>query len=249
MLCAGAEPAHVAERLRAARRSPRASVIDSQGGVAYFEPMAGLLRRPIRYRYYNATIILIVLCVIVFLIGFIDRRGLLTYLYLIPAYVLQAGYWWMVVTYLFVHSGWAHIFFNMLALFIFGIQLERRMGSTEFLLFYFFAGIGAGISTVLINSATGQGMVPVVGASGAIYGLLLAYASFFPDARIYVFGILPIRAPLLVVIYAGIEIFSTFTGFQAGVAHLAHLAGLAFGYLYLVVRFGMNPVSIFLRRR
>lgn len=211
--------------------------------------MEGFLRRPIRYRYYNATIILVVMCVLVFLVGLIDRRGIIIYLALIPDYVLQAGAWWQVVTYLFVHSGWSHIFFNMLALFLFGIQLERRMGSTEFLLFYFFTGIGAVVSTVLINAATGQGMVPVVGASGAIFGLLLAYASFFPDARIYVFGILPIRAPLLVVVYAAIEIFSTFTGFQSGVAHLAHLAGLAFGYLYLVVRFGMNPVSIFLRNR
>jgi membrane associated rhomboid family serine protease len=166
-----------------------------------------------------------------------------------PALVLQAGAWWQLVTYLFVHSGWTHIFFNMLALYLFGIQLERRMGSTEFLIFYFFCGIGAGLATVFINSAMGMSGVPVVGASGAIYGLLLAFAAFFPDARIFIFGILPIRAPLAVAAYAGIEIVSQVLNPMSGVAHLAHLAGLAFSWLYLVVRFRINPISAFFRRR
>jgi membrane associated rhomboid family serine protease len=211
--------------------------------------MASFLRRPLRYRYYSATIILIVVNVLIFLFGYVDRSRALVYLYLIPDYVLQAGAWWQVVTYMFVHASWGHIFFNMLALFLFGIQLEQRMGSTEFLLYYFTCGIGAGIATVLINSATGQGMIPVVGASGAIFALLLAFAAFFPDARIFIFGILPIRAPVAVAAYAGIEIVSQFTNFQSGVAHLTHLAGLAFGYLYLVVRYGMNPMAIFFHRR
>jgi membrane associated rhomboid family serine protease len=211
--------------------------------------MASVLRRPLRYRYYNATIILIVLCVLVFLFGYVDRGGRLVYLYLIPNYVLQAGAWWQVLTYMFVHGSWSHIFFNMLALFLFGIQLERHMGSTEFLLYYFVCGIGAGIFTVLVNSATGQGNIPVVGASGAIYALLLGFAAFFPDARIFIFGIIPIRAPVAVAVYAGIEIVSQFTNFQSGVAHLTHLAGLAFGYLYLVVRYGINPIALFFRRK
>jgi membrane associated rhomboid family serine protease len=211
--------------------------------------MASILRRPLRYRYYNATIILIVACILVFLFGYVDRSRRLVYLYLIPDYVLQAGAWWQVLTYMFVHGSWSHIFFNMLALFLFGIQLEKRMGSTEFLLYYFVTGIGAGIATVFINSATGQGMIPVVGASGAIFALLLAFAAFFPDARIFIFGILPIRAPVAVAAYAGIEIVSQFTNFQSGVAHLTHLAGLGFGYLYLVVRYDMNPIAIFFRKR
>jgi membrane associated rhomboid family serine protease len=211
--------------------------------------MANILRRPLRYRYFNATIALIIVNILVFLFGFVDRQRLLVYLYLIPDYVLQAGAWWQIVSYMFVHSGWGHIFFNMLALFLFGIQLEQRMGSTEFLLYYFVSGIGAGLATVLINSATGQGMVPVVGASGAIFGLLLAFAAFFPDTRIFIVGILPMRAPVAVAAYAGIEIVASFTNIQSGVAHLTHLAGLLFGYLYLVVRFGMNPIKIFFRRR
>jgi membrane associated rhomboid family serine protease len=211
--------------------------------------MASILRRPVRYYYFNATIILIVVNIILFLIGFMDRRGMLRYLWLFPSFVLQEGGWWQVVTYMFIHSGWSHIFFNMLALFMFGIQLEQRMGSTEFLLYYFVCGIGAGVLTVFINSATGQGMIPVVGASGAIFAVLLAFAAFFPDSRIYVFGILPVRAPVLVAVYAGIEIFSQFTNFRSTVAHLTHLAGLAFGYLYLVLRYGMNPIALFFRKR
>jgi membrane associated rhomboid family serine protease len=211
--------------------------------------MANIIRRPFRYRYFNATIILIVVNILVFLFGFVDRQGLLAYLYLFPAYVLQQGGWWQIVTYMFVHSGWSHIFFNMLALFLFGIQLEQRMGSTEFLLYYFVCGIGAGLLTVFINSATGQGMVPVVGASGAIFGLLLAFAAFFPDTRIFIFGILPMRAPVAVAAYAVIEIVAQFTNIQSGVAHLTHLSGLLFGYLYLVVRYGINPIALFFRRR
>jgi len=211
--------------------------------------MANILRRPIKYSYYNATIILIVANILVFLFGFVDNQHVLVYAYLIPAYVLQAGWWWQVVTYMFIHAGWAHIFFNMLALFLFGIQLEQRMGSTEFLLYYFVCGIGAGIVTVFFNSVTGQGMIPVVGASGAIYGLLLGFAAFFPDARVFIFGILPMRAPVMVAVYAGIEIVSQFVGGSSGVAHLTHLAGLLFAYLYLVVRFGINPIAVFFRKR
>jgi membrane associated rhomboid family serine protease len=211
--------------------------------------MASLLRRPLRYRYYHATIVLVVVNVLVFLAGFVARGRNMIYLYLIPSYVLQAGAWWQVVTYMFVHASWGHIFFNMLALFLFGIQLEQRMGSSEFLLYYFVCGIGAGIATVFFNAATGQGMIPVVGASGAIFGVLLAFASYFPDARIFIFGILPIRAPVAVAAYAGIEIVSQLFSVRSGVAHLTHLAGLLFGYLYLLVRLGMNPIEIFLRRR
>jgi len=210
--------------------------------------MASFLRRPLKYRYYNATIVLIVVNILVFLLNYV-APGKVIYLALFPAYVVQQGAWWQIVTYMFVHSGWSHIFFNMLALFLFGIQLEQRMGSTEFLLYYFVSGLGAGIVTLLVNNATGMGMVPVVGASGAIFGLLLAFASFFPDARIFFFGILPLRAPVAVLIYAGIEIFSQVFNLQTGVAHLAHLSGLAFGYLYLVVRFSINPISLFFRRR
>jgi membrane associated rhomboid family serine protease len=210
--------------------------------------MANILRRPLRYRYYNATIVLIVVNILFFLAQYLDRQGLLAYLYLIPNYTLS-GMWWQVLSYMFIHSGWAHIFWNMLALFMFGIQLEQRMGSTEFLLFYFICGIGAGIATALINSATGQGGIPVVGASGAIFAVELAFAAFFPDARVMIFGIIPMRAPIMVLVFAGVEIISQLTNIRTGVAHLTHLSGLAFAYLYLVVRYGVNPLALFFKRR
>ncbi|MGA2641769.1 MAG: rhomboid family intramembrane serine protease [Spirochaetia bacterium] len=212
--------------------------------------MASILRRPLRYRYYGATIILIVVNIIIFLFSYyLDRRGVSDAFLLRPVDAFQGGEIWQVVTYMFFHAGWTHLFFNMLALFMFGIQLEQKMGSTEFLFYYFFSGIGAGLATGLLFEAMGLGGTYVLGASGAIFAVLLAFATFFPDARIFIFGILPMRAPTLVAVYAGIEIFSQLINPRSGVAHLAHLTGLAFGYLYLVVRFGMNPIEIFLKRR
>ncbi len=204
------------------------------------------LQRPLRYSYYNATVVLIAVNVLFFLmVRFIFRSyGNMA---LVPALVVHRGAWWQVVTYMFIHVDFMHIFFNMLALFLFGAQLEQRMGSTEFLLYYFTTGIGAGLVTVLINYNSGMAGVPVIGASGAIFGLLLAFATFFPDARIFIFGILPMRAPVAVGVFAALELFYQFTGFNSGVAHLAHLSGLLFGYLYLVVRLRMNPLKIFFR--
>jgi len=211
--------------------------------------MASFLRRPFRYSYYNATIILIIANVLMFVVRMAAPQRTIVSLGLIPDLVLQAGAWWQVITYMFIHSGFWHILFNMIALFIFGIQLERRMGSTEFLAFYFFTGICAGLATVFINESSGMGMIPVVGASGAIVGLLLAFASFFPDTRIFIFGILPMRAPVAVMVFIGLEVIFLVTNTMAGVAHLTHLAGIVFAYLYLLVRFGINPITIFFRRR
>jgi membrane associated rhomboid family serine protease len=211
--------------------------------------MASFLRRPLRYRFYNATIILIAINVLLFLFSnYADRQGVSFAFMLRPIDLFQGGAWWQVVTYMFFHAGWSHLFFNMLALFMFGIQLEQRMGSTEFLLYYFFSGICAGIATGLLFEAMGVD-IRLLGASGAIFAVMLAFAAFFPDARVFVFGILPMRAPTLVLVYAGIEIVSQLFNFRTGVAHLAHLTGLVFGYLYLVVRHGINPFAVFFRRR
>lgn len=208
----------------------------------------GFLRRPLRYSYYNATIILIVVDVAVFLLSLI-ARGLPFSLALTPALVIEQGAWWQVVTYMFAHANFGHIFFNMLTLYLFGIQLEHRMGSSEFLLYYLISGIGAGLATLGVNWFTGQGAIPVLGASGAIFSLLLAFAAFFPDARLFIFGILPMRAPTAVLVFAGIEVFFLFTGLASGVAHLTHLAGALFGWLMLFVRHGINPARVFMRRR
>lgn len=198
-------------------------------------------------RYSNATVALIVVNVAVYLIGLLYPRSLL-YLALIPRLVVGERWFWQVASYMFVHGGTMHILFNMLALFIFGVPLERRLGSREFLLYYFASGIGAGLATLAVNWYTGMANIPVVGASGAVYGVLLAYATFYPDTRIIIFWLLPVRAPVAVLIFAALALYSELTGTASGVAHLTHLAGLVFGYLYLLVRLRINPLRVFFRR-
>ncbi len=216
-------------------------------------------RRPLSYRYFNATLTLIIINVGVFLIDLLLSNRVVStpygrypildyYLSLIPYRIVIDKSIWQVVTYMFVHGSFRHILFNMLALFIFGTALERKLGSPEFLLYYFITGIGAGIATLAVNWYTGMALIPVVGASGAIYGLLLAYATLYPDARLFVFGILPIRAPILVLIFTAGALIFLLTGTRSGVAHLTHLAGFLFGYLYFLVRMRINPIRVFFRR-
>jgi membrane associated rhomboid family serine protease len=198
------------------------------------------LRRPLPYRFYNATMALIIINVAVFLLNRASPRSQL-YLALIPQLVVQRGFFWTVVTYMFVHGGFTHILFNMLGLFIFGSPLERQMGSNEFLLFYLTTGVGTGLFSLVLGTN-------VVGASGAIYALLLAYATFFPNSRIFIFGLLPLRAPVAVALFAGLSLFFHFSGVAGRVAHLAHLAGIVLGYFYFVIRLGINPIRVFLNR-
>ncbi len=203
-----------------------------------------VLKRHFTYRYYNVTFVLIVLNIIVFLINTLSPQSRI-YLSLVPQLIVQGGAYWEFLTYMFVHASIMHILFNMLGLFFFGFQVERRMGSTEFLIFYMLSGVGAGLISFLVYILTGTYSVILLGASGAVFAVLLAYATFFPDSLIYVMGILPIRAPILVLIYTGIEIFSQIFSMNAGVAHLTHLAGFLVAYLYLVVRIGVNPFRVF----
>ena len=203
-------------------------------------------QRPLPYRYYNATIGIMVVNVLFFLIMYL-APGTFGLFALIPLRIIRGGAVWQVVTYMFMHGSFWHIFFNMIVLFLFGTQLEKRWGSHEFLLYYLVTGIGAGIFTLVLHWYTGKYMVPVVGASGAIYGLLLAYAVMFPDSRIFIFGILPLRAPIAVLVFAGLSLFYHITGTAAGIAHLTHLAGMVVGFLYFFIRFRMNPLKVFFR--
>jgi membrane associated rhomboid family serine protease len=147
---------------------------------------------------------------------------------LIPA-AFFSGSLWQVVTYMFLHGGFTHILFNMIALWMFGSALERVWGSMEFLKYYMITGIGGGLCYALFNMGS---PIPTVGASGAIYGLLLAFAVLFPDEIIYIWGILPMKAKYFALLFGGIEFFASFKS-GSGVAHLAHLGGMAVGYIYL----------------
>jgi membrane associated rhomboid family serine protease len=151
-----------------------------------------------------------------------------------PYDVLHRGYIWELVTYMFLHGGFFHILFNMFALWMFGSDLESLWGGRKFLFYYFLAGIGAGICDVLVNAIfSSSNSTATIGASGAIYGLLLAYGMLFPDRPIYLYLIIPIKAKWFVVIMGVIELVSSFGTPGSGVSHVAHLGGMLFGFLYL----------------
>ncbi len=207
---------------------------------------SSIIRRPVAYRYYNAALALIAVNLFIFLITAIIPNAKV-YLSLIPGLVIQEHAYWQFLTYMFTHADISHILFNMLGLFFFGVQVERRMGSSEFLLFYLICGIGAGLFSFLIYWLSGSYLVILLGASGAVYAVLLAFAVFYPYANIYVMGLIPVRAPLLVLIYTAIELFSQFFSLRSGIAHLTHLAGFGFAFLYFLIRLGINPITVFRR--
>jgi membrane associated rhomboid family serine protease len=156
---------------------------------------------------------------------------------LTPARVVGELMVWQPVTYMFLHDGFFHIFFNMFALWMFGAELERIWGSRYFLKFYFVTGVGAAVLTVLFSLlpfAFTQPLysVPTIGASGAIYGLLLAYALYFPDRPIYMYFLFPIPARIFVAIMGAIALLASLSN-VGGVANATHLAGLLVGYAYL----------------
>lgn len=158
---------------------------------------------------------------------------------LIPGEVLRSFSVWQLFTYLFLHdpTGFSHILFNMLALWMFGADLERQWGREAFLKFYFLCGIGAGICVVLANALAGSLSTRTIGASGAIYGLLLAFGVLYPDRVIWFNFLFPIKAKYFVMIIGAITFLSSFGTGGGGVSHVAHLGGMIFGYLYL--RHGM----------
>ena len=170
----------------------------------------------------------------------------LQYLGLVPTLVLHQFWVWQVATYMFLHGGIFHIVFNMLALWMFGAELERIWGTRYFLKFYFVTGIGAGALTVLFSTlpftfAQQVQQSIVIGASGSIYGLLLAYALYFPDRPIYMYFVFPIPAKIFVAIMGAIAFFSSLSE-TGGTANATHLGGLIIGYLFLKGA-RMHPLS------
>lgn len=207
-----------------------------------------LIRRPFRFHYYNVTLFLIGINILVFVIQQVFS-GYLDIFLAVSVFGIKEGFFWQFITYMFAHGSITHILFNMLALFIFGTALERHIGSWEFLSYYLITGISAGAFSLLVYWLTGQNMVFLIGASGAIFAVELAYATFFPNSMIYIWGIIPLRAPVMVLLFTGIELFNMIVGSRGNVAHLTHLAGFGFGWLYFMVRFGFNPWNSLFRRR
>jgi membrane associated rhomboid family serine protease len=176
--------------------------------------------------------------VVLFVLGQLTGDRVLTsWLGLSPEATITQLRFWQPATYMFLHAGLFHLLFNMLALWMFGTELERLWGRRYFLKFYFVCGIGAGVLTVLFSllpfsfSAALYNSI-VIGASGAIYGLLLAYGLYFPDRPILMFLLFPIPAKYFVMIIGAIAFYSSL-GVTGGVASATHLSGLVVGYLYL----------------
>lgn len=141
---------------------------------------------------------------------------------------------WQLVTYSFLHVSVAHLFFNMLALYMFGADLERVFGQRRYLAYYFACVVTAAFAQLLVANMSGAPPYPTLGASGGVFGLLLAFALYFPRRTVMlIFPPVPLPAWLFVTLYGALELFLGVTGTQAGVAHFAHLGGMLGGYLML----------------
>ncbi len=140
---------------------------------------------------------------------------------------------WQLVTYAFLHGSLLHLGFNMFALYMFGGAMERVFGGRRYVFYYFMSVIAAALTQLVVAALSG-GVYPTVGASGGVFGLLLAYAIYFPRSRVMLlFPPIPMPARVFVVIYAVLELYLGVTGSQEGVAHFAHLGGMLGGYLTL----------------
>ena len=151
------------------------------------------------------------------------------------------GFWpWQLVSYSFLHGDFGHLLFNMFALWMFGVQLENTWGSRRFGIYYFICVVGAALIQMLVMWGV---PVPTLGASGGVYGILLAFGMMFPNQPIYLYFLVPIKAKWLVIGYGLLELWAGVTGTQAGVAHFAHLGGMLFGFFLILYWRGRLPVK------
>jgi len=187
---------------------------------------------------------------IVFLLQLFAGDKLIELFGLYPIYIYQKKlyYFYQFFTYMFLHGDFFHILLNMFILWMFGCEVERNWGKTEFLKYYFICGIGAGIFHLIFNMTSN---IPVVGASGAIYGILIAFAMLFPDRPIMLFPFfITLKAKYWAVFFVGLSLLLGFLDAQNGVAHFAHLGGMIIGFAYL--KFGWRTSIIgrdYIRRK
>jgi membrane associated rhomboid family serine protease len=189
-----------------------------------------------RYRFsfgYGLTPVIKNLMIImgaVFLLQMLVSRWFEYYLGLVPVLVWREYFLWQLFTYIFLHGDLFHILFNLFSLWMFGGELENYWGPKKFLFYFLFCGIGAGACTVVL---TPNSFIPVIGASGAIYGILLAFAWLFPNRPILIYFLFPIPAKYMVIIFGLFELYASRSGAGGGIAHLTHLGGLVFGFFYM----------------
>ena len=152
--------------------------------------------------------------------------GIENWFVFVPRHVFSSP--WTIVTYMFLHGSFTHILFNMLGLYFFGPRVEARLGSQRFTVLYFLSGVsGALLSFVLARNA------PIIGASAGVYGVMLAFAHYWPHEPIYIYGVLPIPARIMVILTTLLTLWSGFSGVGGGIAHFAHLGGFVGAFLYV----------------
>jgi membrane associated rhomboid family serine protease len=178
---------------------------------------------------------IIITNVVMFVATVLDHR-LIGWLGMTPELVIERGFIWQIATYMFLHGGAIHILFNMLGIWMFGVELERRWGTQFFIRYYAVAGLGGALTMMAVSllpfAATATAYETVtVGASGALFGLLLAYAIYWPDRPILLL-LIWVPARVFVMIYGALALLNTFQP-NRGIADAAHLGGMIFGYLYL----------------
>ena len=153
---------------------------------------------------------------------------------------------WQPFTYLFFHGGIWHVLINMFVLWMFGSELEKFWGKKEFLRFFFITGIGSGLITILFSLSSTN---PVVGASGSIYGVLLAYGLLFPNRLVYLYFLIPIKVKYLVILIGAIAFFSSLNPGNSNISHLTHLSGMVIGFIYLRSSINWNTINHFVIHR
>ncbi|MBI4055519.1 MAG: rhomboid family intramembrane serine protease [Elusimicrobia bacterium] len=166
----------------------------------------------------------------VFVFQSIAPRATIETFGLIPQKVVGELWLWQPFTYLFLHGGIFHLLFNLLVLWMFGKPVEEVWGSRQFLKYYLLCGVGAAFLSVLMTPAS---PIPIIGASGAIYGVLVAFALLYPDAIIYLYFFIPMKAKHVAILFGAIEFLASASGSTPTIARFAHLGGMLTGYLYL----------------
>jgi membrane associated rhomboid family serine protease len=149
---------------------------------------------------------------------------------LIPEQLVFHRWVWQPFTYLFLHGSIWHLIFNLFALWMFGMPVEAQWGEAEFLKYYFLCGLGAALASTAMGV---HSTVPVIGASGSVYGLLVAFAMLYPDAVVYLYFLIPVKAAHMAILFGALEFFAGATGATPGIARFAHLGGMVTGYLYI----------------
>ena len=173
---------------------------------------------------------LIISCVAIYILKSGADSTMIKYFGLVPRLALGRFMIWQFVSYLFLHGGIFHLVFNMLVLWMFGTEIERFWGLKRFLHFYFFCGIVAGVVTALVSYGVN---IPIIGASGAIFGVLAAFGLLFPETIIFVFFVFPMKAKHAVLLFAGIELLVVMSERLHGLGSLAHLSGMVAGYVFI----------------